>query len=67
MSEETKTLIKRIFIIVWALSVCLFVYRLAVRPVTINLDLSFIFKLLPEATTGTGENFLPKWLYRYWT
>jgi hypothetical protein len=65
MSEETKTLIKRIFIIVWALSVCLFVYRLAVRPVTINLDLSFIFKLLPdEVTQSSGNNFTPKWLYK---
>jgi len=59
MSEQTKDLIKKIFIIVWALSVCLFVYRLAVRPVTINLDLSFIFKLLPNAKNG-GSNFI-KW------
>ena len=65
MSEKTKDLIKKIFIIIWALSVCLFVYRLAVRPIKINLDLSFIFKLLPEATTGTGENLIPKWLYKY--
>ena len=65
MSEKTKDLIKKIFIIVWALSVCLFVYRLAVRPVTINLDLSFIFKLLPSNGNEAGENnFIPKWLYK---
>ena len=59
MSEETKDLIKKIFIIIWALLVCLFVYRLAVRPITINLDLSFIFKLLPDTKNG-GSNFI-KW------
>ena len=65
MSEKTKDLIKKIFIIIWALSVCLFVYRLAVRPITINLDLSFIFKLLPdEVTQSSGNNFTPKWLYK---
>ena len=64
MSEETKDLIKKIFIIIWGLLVCLLVYRLAVRPVTINLDLSFIFKLLPDTVTSTGENLLPKWLYK---
>lgn len=66
MSEETKDLIKKIFIIIWALLVCLFVYRLAVRPMTINLDLSFIFKLLPDnITQSSGNNFIPKWLYKY--
>lgn len=66
MSEETKYLIKKLFIIIWGLLVCLLVYRLAVRPMTINLDLSFIFKLLPaNIDQASGNNFTPKWLYKY--
>ena len=65
MSEETKDLIKKIFIIIWGLLVCLLAYRLAVRPVTINLDLSFIFKLLPASIDqASGNNLIPKWLYK---
>ena len=62
MSEETKDLIKKIFIIIWGLLVCLLVYRLAVRPMTINLDLSFIFKLLPDLIDQAAVHNFIKWL-----
>ena len=56
MKEESKKFIRYAFWGFWILSVLLLVYRLSVRPVVVNLDLSFIINLLPNITDG-GDNY----------
>ena len=57
--KQFKKYIIYAFFITWAASSALLLYKLACKPITINLDLSFILEMIPlPNTAGTGDNFI---------
>ena len=59
MSERSKNLIRKIFLLVWLISTVALLYKAAHTPLTLRFDLTFILELLDVRPTTDGlDNFV---------